>query len=209
MYVVIDFETTGLNYLDEQIVEVGAVRLNSKLEPVGTLHTMVRLTEGRNLPEFITNLTGIKQEDLLYGVSETVALNMLKDFIGKSIVIAHHAPFDLSFLASAVEPEFFIDTRAMSQLLHPEEKAGLKDVAERYGIEFKHHRSLSDVHATIDAFKHMKAEAEQRGLPYTNLVFSTEERPLKFIPLSAIVVDFNKYKEQQGEQEEQEKESEK
>lgn len=191
-YTVIDFETTGLDYLTEQIIEIGAIKYNSDFKEVGRLHTMVKLTEGKKLSAFITKLTGIKEEDTRSGVTEVVGLNMLKDFIADSIVIAQHAPFDLSFLAKAVEPEMFIDTRSLSHLLNPNEKAGLKDLCSRYGVKLEgHHRSINDCEATAGVFMAMVEEAKAQGIAYTNVVVKSSSRKLNFIPLSGIVIDIN------------------
>jgi DNA polymerase III subunit epsilon len=194
-YVVLDFETTGLDYLTEQVIEIGAIKLDQQFNEIGTLHTMVKLTEGKELPTKITELTGITVQDTYEGVSEVTGLNMLKDFIGNSIVVAQHAPFDLSFLSKAVEPELFIDTRSLSRMLHPDEKAGLKDLCERYGVELVHHRSISDVKATIEVFKILMKEAKETGTPFLNIIVSAPDRPLNFVPLSAVVIDLESYKE--------------
>lgn len=194
-YVVLDFETTGLDYLTEQVIEIGAIKLDRDMNEIGRLHTMVRLVEGRVLSDFIQNLTGIKPEDLYEGLTEATALNMLKDFIGDSVVVAQHSPFDLSFLAKAVEPELFIDTRSLSRLLYPEEKAGLKDLCERYNVDLKHHRSISDAEATVEVFKIMMKEARETGTPFLNIVVSTPDRPLNFVPLSATVISLDAYKD--------------
>lgn len=194
-YVVLDFETTGLDYLTEQVIEIGAIKLDKDFNEIGTLHTMVRLTEGRELSDYIKELTGITEQDLYDGVSEVVGLNMLKDFIGDSVVVAQHAPFDLAFLSKAFEPNYFIDTRSLSRLLNPDEKAGLKDLCERYGVELEHHRSISDVKATIEVFKIMMQEIMKKGLPFLNLIVSTPDRPLNFVPLSAVVISLDAYKD--------------
>jgi|SRR5699024_2888570 len=194
-YTVLDFETTGLDYLTEQVIEIGAIKLDNNFNEIGRLHTMVTLTEGRKLKPFITNLTGITEADLIGGVSEVVGLSILKDFIGDSIVVAQHAPFVLSFLAKAFEPERFIDTRSLSRIVEPDKKAGLKDLCERYDVELVHHRSISDVEATIEVLKHLLKEIGELGLPYINMVVKAPDRDLTFIPLSAVVLDLDKVKE--------------
>lgn len=194
-YVVLDFETTGLDYKTEQVIEIGAIKLDREFNEIGSLHTMVKLTEGNELSEFIQNYTGIKPADLHEGLSEVTALNMLKDFIGSSVVVAQHAPFDLSFLAKAIEPEVFIDTRSLSRLINPDEKAGLKDLVARYGVELVgHHRSMNDVKATIEVLKIMMDEAKEKGIMPFNIIVSSADRPLNFVPLTAVVIDLEAYK---------------
>lgn len=194
MYVVLDFETTGLDYKTEQVIEIGAVKLNQFFEEIGSFHTMVALQPHKELPEKITELTGITKLDLDEGMNEVVALNMLKDFIGNDIVVAQFASFDLGFLSKVFEPELFICTRSLSQILNPKEKASLKDLVERYGVELEgHHRSMNDVRATIEVLKIMLKEVREKGLPFYNLLFSSEERRLRFIPVNAVVADLDGY----------------
>lgn len=195
-YTILDFETTGLDYLQEQIIEIGAIKVDSELKEVGRIHTMVKLTRGRKLPEFITRLTGITEQDTLSGTSEVTALNMVKEFIGDSIVVAQHAPFDMAFLSKVVEPKKFIDTRSLSRILRPHEKAGLKDICARYEINLEgHHRSINDCEATLQALKHMFEELDTMttpswmfGIGILNVVVEASDRPLTFIPKHSKVI---------------------
>ncbi|WP_145616359.1 PolC-type DNA polymerase III, partial [Bacillus licheniformis] len=91
MYVVFDFETTGLNYKTEQVIEVAAAKLDENLTPVATYNTLVALCEGMNISQFITDLTGITPELLEGKPSQDKVLGELKEFIGDSIVVAQYA----------------------------------------------------------------------------------------------------------------------
>ena len=58
-YVLLDFETTGLNAADEEIIEVGALKMEG-LKVVGTFE---RLTKpSKQIPSAIVELTGITNE---------------------------------------------------------------------------------------------------------------------------------------------------
>ncbi|CDQ21689.1 3'-5' exonuclease [Halobacillus karajensis] len=209
LYTVLDFETTGLDYLTEQVTEIGAIKIDEKGNEVARLHTMVQLTEGKKIPEKVTELTGIKKEDTYNGIPENTALNMLKDFIGSSVVVAQNAPFDLAFLAGSVEPELFICTRALATIDSPFESASLKYVTKRLGVELEgHHRAMNDVEATVQVFLILKDKLEKKGYPITNVVIKEAERPLRFTPLSAIVLDKDKVIEVVEAKEEAEKEGE-
>lgn len=152
---------------------------------------MVRLYDGEPLPEFITNLTGIKPEDLDGGMDEVTALYLLGNFIEDSTVVAQNAPFDLSFLSNAVVyPEKFICTRALTRLVEPDESPSLKATCERHGINLEgQHRAENDVLATIEVFKVMRRKADESGIEYHNVVINTPDRPLTFIPKYAKVIE--------------------
>lgn len=189
MFTVLDFETTGLDYNNEQVIEIAAKRLNNKLEVVDSFHTLVALNEGKTLTPFISELTGIQTKDLKRGMPEPIAMELLKRFIGDSVVVAQFASFDLSFLSKVLKPKQYICTRSLSRLINPTEKAGLADLVARYGVTLDgHHRAMNDVDATIEVFKIMKDEADVIGIDYMNVIVDSSERPLKYVPLHANVV---------------------
>ena len=188
MYVVFDFETTGLDPNQHQIIEIAGAKFDEDMNPISTYHTMVALNEGTMLPQFIRQLTGISAEDLKDGLPEAVALNQLKDFIGDSIVVAQFASFDLSFLAKVMKPEKFICTRSMARQLRPTEYASLSNLIKIYGIEnLDPHRAYADVEATSEIFKLQKAECDAKGIEYMNVLVDSNERPLNYVPDNAIV----------------------
>ena len=61
--VVFDTETTGIEFGQDTIIELGAVSMETGGE-TGSMARLVRLPEGKCLPPFITNLTGITDEQL-------------------------------------------------------------------------------------------------------------------------------------------------
>lgn len=188
MYVVFDFETTGLDYKTEQVIEIACAKLDANLKPIATINGLVALNEGKKLPPFITQLTGITPDMLEGQKSEKESLQNLKEFIGDSIVVAQFASFDLSFLSKVLNPEQFICTRSMARMLRPEAKASLANLVEHYGVtNLDPHRAFADVEATIEVFKHQKAECDEKGIEYMNVLVDSKERPLNYVPENATV----------------------
>ena len=68
-YIVLDLEWNGAyskqahGYFNE-IIEIGAVRLNEQLQPDGKFHVVIRPQLSRKLSEIVTNLTSITAEEL-------------------------------------------------------------------------------------------------------------------------------------------------
>ena len=61
--VIFDTETTGIEFGRDRIIEIGAVALENGAER-GNFNALVRLPAGQMLPPFITELTGITDEQL-------------------------------------------------------------------------------------------------------------------------------------------------
>jgi DNA polymerase III subunit epsilon len=194
-YIVFDFETTGLDAKENQVIEIASAKLDENLNPIDTYSTLVALNEGRTLPQFIRQLTGISAEDLEGQTPEDEAMAKLKEFIGDSIVVAQFASFDLAYLSKVMIPEKFICTRSMARLLRPDEYASLKNLVKIYGIDnLDPHRAYADVEATIEVFKKQKAECDEKGIEYMNVLIDSNERPLSYVPDNAVVhyMEFNK-----------------
>jgi len=191
IFTVIDFETTGLDPENEQIIEVAAVKTD--LDQIySKFEARVRLEEGRTLSDFITELTGITEGDLTAADVEPLVLLQLAFFINNTTVVAQYAPFDLSFMARySITPEFFLCTRTLARMIDPDKSASLKNVAPRYGVSLEgHHRAMNDVEATAALLPKLLKAAEEKGIDrkqYQNVVLNFEDRPLRFIPKYAVV----------------------
>ena len=61
--VVFDTETTGIEFGTDRIIEIGAAALENG-EEQGDFNALIRLPAGQTLPHFITQLTGITDEQL-------------------------------------------------------------------------------------------------------------------------------------------------
>lgn len=181
-FVVIDFETTGLDYRTEQIIELAALKVRGGRE-IGRLQMLVSLDESRELSDYIMELTGISATDLDGAPDKTHALKVLALFIDDATVVAQNASFDLAFLSPVHVPKSFVCTRTLSLLIEPEENPSLMDVCSKYGIEVnENHRALDHVLATYEVFKIRLRQAEEKGIEFHNVLIGTVDRPLRFIP---------------------------
>ena len=98
-YVILDLETTGLQWEKDQIIELGALKVE-RGGIVGEYQALVQI-DGR-LPENIVTLTGITDEMLQQqGVKFREAFNGMMDFILEMDVLIYNAAFDCTFLENA------------------------------------------------------------------------------------------------------------
>lgn len=188
-YVYLDLETTGLNNPvgSDQIIQIAAIRVDETHET--RFVTYVQLEDGRELPEFITKLTGITGNELSPDNAMTlpVALNRLKELVRGATVVAQWAPFDLSFIPNEVVD--FYCTRTMSYLNSPLDNPSLKPTCERLGIELERaHDAYHDCTATRTLFNHYKELLGSDLEKYKNVVVDTEKRPLLWVPKTARVI---------------------
>ena len=100
VFCVIDLETTGGNRNEDQITEVGAVKVQGG-QCLGTFQTLVN--PGRAIPPQITVLTGLS--DVLVSAAPRIGavLPSLIEFVGDAVIVGHNVGFDMGFLRAACE----------------------------------------------------------------------------------------------------------
>lgn len=154
-YVVIDLETTGLSSMEDEIIELAALRVVDDVI-VDSFSSLVCPAEP--LSPDITHLTGITQDMLLReGKPLRDVLPGFLRFIGEDTVIAHNAAFDYAFLRCACQDcglpllsNRCVDTLALArQKLQSAPGYTLRDLAAYLGLPFESpHRSLHDCRFT-------------------------------------------------------------
>ena len=147
--VAFDIETTGLNASTDRMTEIGAVIFagDTVKESFNTF-----VDPGMHIPQEITQLTGIRDEDVAGAPNEADALRAFLEFVGGRPIVAHNADFDTGFMAMAAERsgmEFspvYLDTLPLSHALLPDlKKHKLDMVSNRLSLpDFNHHRASDD-----------------------------------------------------------------
>lgn len=146
---IVDVETTGASSLFGRVIEIGLLRVEHG-EVVKTYKTLIN--PGEPIPEFISDMTGIRDIDVLTAPAfEEVADDLLELFEGSTFV-AHNAPFDYSFLKSEFERLGYgftlprLCTVQLSRAVYPEYKHhNLSSFIERHGFDCKsRHRAFDD-----------------------------------------------------------------
>lgn len=159
-YVVLDLETTGLNPQQDELLEIGALRvvdhqIVDKLEAIVQTRCVV--------PEAVQKLTGItlarQQEE---GIPLADALSQLSAFLLDRPIVCHNANFDRQFLRAAYERSGrapianpFTDTLTLARRI-------IDDVADyRLGTLAEYfelpktvlHQALSDCETTFQLYE--------------------------------------------------------
>lgn len=161
VFCVIDLETTGGSNMDA-ITEVGAVKVQ-RGEIIGTFQTLV--DPGQPVPAFIRLLTGIDDAMLTDAPPVSAVLPPLLDFIGDSVVVAHNARFDVTFINNALRahdrPQLsnkVLDTAILARKILSGEVPNNKLATLASHLRCAHrpnHRAFTDVLATVDVLHHL------------------------------------------------------
>jgi len=168
-YVVFDIETTGFSPEKNRIIEIGAVKVVDG-EITDRFSTFVN--PDVPIPFEIEQLTGINDNMVLPAPKIADALPLFLDFCRGSVLVAHNASFDISFIAhNAARMGFeftptYLDTVALARHLLPNlNRFKLDTVAKALHISLKnHHRAVDDAGATAEIFKKFVAMLRDRGV---------------------------------------------
>lgn len=159
-FVVIDLETTGGSPGLNAITEIGAQKVKGG-KVIAEFQSLVN--PGVAIPPFITVLTGITEAMLLPAPKIEELFPQLLEFLGsenETVLVAHNAQFDLSFLKAAAQqlgynwPKFqVLDTVKIARhTLNRDEVTNFKlsTLAQFFKAETTpNHRALDDVRATV------------------------------------------------------------
>lgn len=99
-FVAIDIETTGLDAVSDEILEIGGVVFENGVETNETFSSIISIS--RNVPSEITELTGISQAMVSeHGQPLGITLIKFEKFVSDMPIIAYKADFDKKFLDAA------------------------------------------------------------------------------------------------------------
>lgn len=156
-FVVFDIETTGFSKKHDNIIEIGAVKIeNGKIiEEYNQLINPERL-----LPSKIIELTNITDSMLVDKPKIEDVLPEFLDFIGNYTLVAHNAEFDIGFIRENCKRQnlkfenAYLDTLALCRGVFPQLKNHKLDTLTKFlGVTLEsHHRACDDALATAHVF---------------------------------------------------------
>ncbi|NLD58311.1 MAG: PolC-type DNA polymerase III [Clostridiales bacterium] len=178
-FVVLDFETTGLYPSADEIIEIGAVRIEKGVE-VAEFKQLVN--PGRPVPPRVVEITGITTSMLANEPKLEQVFPAFEKFLEGAVLVAHNASFDMAFLRRAFKrfgkelENPTIDTLALARNLY----RGLRNhklasVCKHLGISLKNaHRAVHDARATGEVLLRALAEMGAQRLSDINSSFCTD-----------------------------------
>lgn len=165
-FVFIDIETTGLDYENDQIIEVAALRI--KKNKIFSYSNLIKIN--KKIPSHIVRLTSIT-DDLLLKKGKIIkdVLIELRKFIGSSVIIGYNIQFDISFINKACSDNNIekFNNRLIDLLtLIRQQYKNLLDyklemVLRHFGIKPKLcHRALEDVESIYNLYLRLKEKGD-------------------------------------------------
>ena len=156
--IVLDIETTGLDYKREKMIEFAGVKLvnNQIVEQYETL-----INPQQEIRQSSINIHGITQDMVADSPTLEEVMPKILDFIKDYQIIGHNIIFDYSFLNEASRNLYDktitnhrIDTQYMFREVFPEEFShGLEALMRRMGVEFStRHRAMADAMGLAQAY---------------------------------------------------------
>jgi len=166
--IVLDTETTGLDYTREKMVEFAAVRLeNGKIKD--KFQTLINPEQ--HIRRSSIAIHGITPEMVEDAPTEAEAMPKILEFMEDYPIVAHNAIFDYSFINEACKrvngyeiKNERIDTQQMFKEVYPDLDAhGLNALTEKFNVELKdHHRAMGDTMGLALAYPKLKKLYLQR-----------------------------------------------
>lgn len=160
-YVVLDIETTGTSLEKDEIIEIGALKVESG--NVAEEFSMLAWIKGE-IPLEIQKLTGITPQELQSkGRPLEEVLEKLFEFTGNRVIVGHNIMFDYNFIRTAckkMEIEMKLGTASRDTLALSRRKIRgvgsyqLEALMKHLGYEVSNaHRALADCYLTWQLYQ--------------------------------------------------------
>ena len=182
-FVVLDTETTGFDYEKDRILSIGALVLqNNQINIADSFEIFI---QQEHYDQATAKIHGILRDSVLDRPNELEALKQFLDFLGDSIIVAHHSLFDVTMINKALERNglsplknktldtavLYKKTLLVSPLFERKDNYTLDDLADKFDISKKdRHNAMGDAYITAIAFlKILKKLKEKRELSLLQL----------------------------------------
>ena len=166
-YISFDVETTGLNPLENEIIEIGALKVRDG-KVAERFMEFIKPTV--SISPAITSLTGITNDMVAGARPRCSAISDFLDFCEEDVLIGHNVSFDYSFMKCSAAADGLpfekmgIDTLKIAQkVLKDLDSKSLGSLCDYYHIENKSaHRAYHDALATAKLYQTLAHYFEEK-----------------------------------------------
>ena len=169
-YVVIDIESTGLQFQFDEIIEIGIARVRNNIV-VETYSQLIKPIQEIN--GFITSFTGITN-DMVKNMSSILDVkDSVLEFIGDDIILGHNTAFDLAFLNFRFNTKIsnqYMDTLQFARKVFPNLKNHkLTTLVKNFNLSKNEHRALADCISTKQLYDLIKKTMAEKNFKIETL----------------------------------------
>lgn len=179
---VLDTETTGLDWRSESIIELAMLAVDIDLQtghPVGDVEVYEDFEDpGRPIPPEITKLTGITNKDVM---GQKLNEDKIKDMVARAdLIVAHNAGFDRPFVENRLEvferKAWACSFAGIDWKAQGLGSAKLEFLCSELGWFYDAHRAQVDCHALLRVLSaDLKTSSESKPLTGLQQLFKSAE----------------------------------
>ena len=179
---VLDTETTGLDWRSESIIELAMLAVDIDLQtghPVGNVEVYEDFEDpGRPIPPEITKLTGITNKDVM---GQKLNEDKIKDMVARAdLIVAHNAGFDRPFVENRLEvfehKAWACSFAGIDWKAQGLGSAKLEFLCSELGWFYDAHRAQVDCHALLRVLSaDLKTSSESKPLTGLQQLFKSAE----------------------------------
>ena len=159
-YIVLDFETTGLDTERDEIVEIAAKRYCREME-IDSFHCLLRVSRWSSAAEQVHCIT--KEQVDKEGMDPAEGLRDLLSFINGDLVVGHNLGFDLAILRTQCarfqlpyHVSHSVDTLQIARRILGTGSMRLGDLRKRLNLPtLPTHRAMDDITTTAELLQHL------------------------------------------------------
>ncbi|MGS2739915.1 3'-5' exonuclease [Sinomicrobium sp. M5D2P17] len=177
-FVVLDTETTGLNYKSDRILSIGAVPvIQNTISIAGILEVYIK--QDTFNPETVKIHGLLREDQRVEAVSEEEAVKQFLAYVGNAILVAHHANFDLTMINTALKrlglprlknrvldtSTLYTRSRITSNLIDYNKNYALDELADTLNVaKNDRHTATGDAYITALVFLKILSRLEKKGI---------------------------------------------
>lgn len=180
-FCIFDLEATGPNEEEDQIIQIGALIMNSRSGEIEkTYETLIK--PSKPIPEVIERLTGITNEDVIEAPELTEVFSEFIDFCKGAVLVTQAGyEYDWPLLMNECKrnnlrmiPNKIIDTKALFTFLFPEvvEIISTNFLIKYFSIDdsdIRRHNALGDSFLIARIFNELMIELNNREIVDINI----------------------------------------
>ncbi|WP_026932604.1 3'-5' exonuclease [Christiangramia echinicola] len=164
-FIIFDTETTGFDFNEDRILSIGAVRIENQSIEISD-NFEVFLDQTKFNPETV-KIHGIIKNERFEKITEFEALKKFLNYIQNSVLVAHHAGFDIKMVNKALNRNnlpklknkvldtavLYRNTRIITNFIDRDKVYSLDEIAEAYNIDLiDRHTASGDAYITAIIF---------------------------------------------------------